>query len=282
LFGATSQTKQDGSIIPADLSADSMTYDRELGLITASGNVQITYDGRLLIADKITYNQKTGIVRAIGNASLTETNGEVLLGDRFEITGDLKDGVIYNIGLVLADRSRVAGSGARRSNGIKTEVSNAVYSPCNLCEEDPEAAPLWQLKAVRVIHNTEEKRIEYRDAWLEVFGVPVVYTPYLSHPDPTVKRRSGLLAPTFSSSSELGFRIQTPYFWAIDEFQDATFTPLITTDGGSGAILEYNRNFEKGIIRANGSLSLMTRIKVNAAMSTLSPSIISTTLGARA
>jgi LPS-assembly protein len=253
LFAEPNNNNQNEDVIPADLTADSMTYDRELGLITASGNVQITYGERILIADKVTYNQKTNIVQALGNASLTDSSGEVLLGDRFDITGDLKDGVIYNIGLVLTDRSRVAGSGARRSNGIKTEVSNAVYSPCNLCEDDPEVSPLWQLKAVRVIHNTEEKRVEYRDAWLEVFGVPVAYTPYLSHPDPTVKRRSGLLAPSFSSSSELGFRIQAPYFWAIDDYQDATITPLITTDGGSGAILEYNRNFEKGIIRANGS-----------------------------
>lgn len=253
LFGDGAALQSNDDTIPADLAADSMTYDRELGLITATGNVQITYGGRLLIADKVTYNQKTDIVQATGNASLTENNGEVLLGERFDITGDLKDGVIYNIGLVLADRSRVAGTGARRSNGVKTEVRNAVYSPCNLCEEDPSAAPMWQLKAVRVIHNSEEKRVEYRDAWLEVFGVPVIYTPYLSHPDPTVKRRSGLLAPSFSSSSELGFRVQTPYFWAIDEYQDATFTPMITTDGGSGAILEYNKNFEKGQIRANGS-----------------------------
>lgn len=256
LFAEPNDNNQNEDVIPADLTADSMTYDRELGLITASGNVQITYGERILIADKITYNQKTDIVQALGNASLTDSTGEVLLGDRFDITGDLKDGVIYNIGLVLADRSRVAGSGARRSNGIKTEVRNAVYSPCNLCEDDPEASPLWQLKAVRVIHNTEEKRVEYRDAWLEVFGVPVAYTPYLSHPDPTVKRRSGLLAPSFSSSSELGFRVEAPYFWAIDDYQDATITPLITTDGGSGAILEYNRNFEKGEIRANGSFVL--------------------------
>ena len=257
LFAPTSglfnEVQENENQIPADLAADSMTYDRDLGLITASGNVQITYGERLLIADKVTYNQKTDIVQATGNASLTDSSGEVLLGERFDITGDLKDGVIYNIGLVLADRSRVAGTGARRSNGSKTEVRNAVYSPCNLCEEDPSAAPMWQLKAVRVIHNSEEKRVEYRDAWLEVFGIPVVYTPYLSHPDPTVKRRSGLLAPSFSSSSELGFRFQIPYFWAIDDYQDATFTPMITVDGGSGAILEYNKNFSKGQIRANGS-----------------------------
>lgn len=253
LFNAAPTSTQDENAIPADLAADSMTYDRELGIITATGNVQISYGKRLLIADKVTYNQKTDIVQAIGNASLTDNNGEVLLGERFDITGDLKDGVIYNIGLVLADRSRVAGTGARRSNGIKTEVRNAVYSPCNLCEDDPNAAPMWQLKAVRVIHNADEKRIEYRDAWLEVFGVPVAYTPYLSHPDPTVKRRSGLLAPSFSSSSELGFRFQIPYFWAIDDYQDATITPMITVDGGSGAILEYNKNFQKGQIRLNGS-----------------------------
>ena len=239
--------------IPADLAADSMTYDRELGIITATGNVQIVYGDRILIADKVTYNQKTDIVQAIGNASLTDSKGEVLLGERFDITGDLKDGVIYNIGLVLADRSRVAGTGARRSNGIKTEVRNAVYSPCNLCKDDPSAAPMWQLKAIRVIHNAEEKRIEYRDAWLEVFGVPVAYTPYLSHPDPTVKRRSGLLPPSFSNSSELGFRFEIPYFWAIDDYQDATITPLITVDGGSGFIGEYNKNFQNGRISANGS-----------------------------
>lgn len=254
IFGtSTVAPESEGEVIPVDLTADSMTYDRELGLITASGNVQIVYGDRILIADRVTYNQKTDIVNAVGNASLQEGDGEVIFGDRFDITGDLKDGIIFNIGLVLADRSRVAGTGARRSNAIKTEVRNAVYSPCNLCEEDPDAAPVWQLKAVRVIHNSKEQRVEYRDAWLEVFGMPVAYIPYLSHPDPTVKRRSGLLAPSFSSSSELGFRFETPYFWAIDEYQDATITPLITTDAGKGAILEYNKNFRNGEIRATGS-----------------------------
>ena len=91
-----------------------MTFDRDLGLITATGRVEVTYAGRTLRAEKITYNQKTDIVQAFDNVSLTETNGEVLFGERMEITGDLKDGVVYNIGLIMADRTRVAGSGARR------------------------------------------------------------------------------------------------------------------------------------------------------------------------
>ena len=161
----------------ASLNADSMTFDRDLGLITATGRVEVTYAGRTLRAEKVTYNQKTDIVQAFDNVSLTETNGEVMFGERMEITGDLKDGVVYNIGLIMADRTRVAGSGARRSDGRYTDVSNAVYSPCDLCKEDPSRAPIWQLKAVRVTHDATEQQVEYRDAWLEVFGVPVAYTP---------------------------------------------------------------------------------------------------------
>ncbi|MBO6948579.1 MAG: LPS assembly protein LptD [Rhodospirillales bacterium] len=237
----------------AEFSADSMTYDREMGLVVARGNVEVVYGTRSLLADQVTYNQKTDVVTADGNVSMTDETGKVLFGDKVEITGDLKDGVIYNIGLILEDKSRVAGNGARRSNGLVTEVNHAVYSPCNLCEDDPTAAPLWQIKAVRVIHDSEEKLITYNNAWLELFGVPVAYTPYLSHPDPTVKRRSGLLTPSFTNSSDLGFQVRAPYFFAIDDYQDATFTPMVSTKGGQGAIGQYRRNFKNGFVTADGS-----------------------------
>lgn len=240
-------------VLRAEFNADAMTFDREAEVITATGNVEIVYGTRSVLADKITYNQKDDIVTADGNVSMTDETGKVLFGDKMEITGDLKDGVVYNIGLILEDKSRVAGAGARRSNGVITEVSQGVYSPCNLCEDDPTAPPLWQLKAVRVIHDAEQKQVSYRNAWLEIYGFPVAYTPYLSHPDPTVKRRSGFLAPSFSNSSDLGFRVQTPYFWAIDENQDATFTPLLTTDGGQGAIGQYRRRFQRAFVDADGS-----------------------------
>jgi len=242
--------------IPAELSADRLTYDRDLELITATGNVEIMYGERTLLADKVSYNKKTDKVRAEGNVSLTDSLGQTVFGDKMEITGDLKNGVIFNFGLVLADRAYVAGNGARRTDDVVTEISKAVYTPCEVCADDPNADPLWQLKAVRVIHNSREQRVEYRDAWLEVFGIPVAYTPYLSHPDPTVKRRSGLLAPSFSNSSDLGFRAETPYYWVIDEYSDATITPLLTTSGGNGAIGEYRRNFKDGIVDVNGSFVL--------------------------
>jgi len=84
-----------------------------------------------------------------------------------------------------------------------TELAKAVYSPCEICREKPDRAPLWQLRAARIIHRRDQQEIVYRDAVLEVFGVPVAYTPYFSHADPTVKRKSGFLVPNFGSTSDL-------------------------------------------------------------------------------
>ena len=48
--------------------------------------------------------------------------------------------------------------------------------------------------------------------WLKIFNHKVFYLPYFSHPDPTVKRKSGFLTPTYSSSENLGTSINVPYF----------------------------------------------------------------------
>jgi LPS-assembly protein len=240
--------------LPVHLSADEMSFDEEQGLIIAKGNVEIINDGRRLLADHISYNQKTDVVTASGNIQLTESGGEKVFGERMEISGNLRDAIIKGLGIILTDRSRIAASGARRSGGTVTEMRNAVYSPCNLCQDDPSKPPLWQIKAVKVIHDKNSKTIEYRDAWLEVLGVPVAYTPYLSHPDPTVKRQSGLLAPSFGGSSDLGFVGRIPYYFNLGPYRDATVTALITGNEGSGGFAEYRQRFSDGKLDATGSL----------------------------
>ncbi|MDA1088889.1 MAG: LPS assembly protein LptD [Proteobacteria bacterium] len=252
--GPTETTGQIELDLPVHLSADDISFDQENGLVTATGNVEIIHGQRKLIADRILYNQKSDVVTAAGNIQLSEPGGEKLFGDQMQISGDLKDALIESLGIILTDRSRIAATGARRSDGNVTEMRQGVYSPCNLCKNDPTRPPLWQIKAVKIIHNKNSKTIEYRDAWLEVLGVPVAYTPYLSHPDPTVKRQSGLLVPSFGRSSDLGSVTQVPYFINIDPTRDATITALVTGDGGSGMIGEYRQRFRNGTFDATASL----------------------------
>ena len=240
--------------IPVLLRADTMKYDRELGIVTASGNVEVSQEDRVLLADTVSYNQREDILTASGNITILEPTGEVLFAEHLELTGDLKDGIIEDLRLLLSDSARVAAAGGRRSAGNLLVMRNAVYSPCNLCQEDPTRPPLWQLKAIKVVHDKRTKNIEYKDAWLEFAGVPVAYTPYLSQPDPSVKRRTGFLAPSFGSSSDLGFVLRTPYFVDIAPNMDATVSPILTTKGGGGAAGEYRHRLMDGEIDSSGSV----------------------------
>lgn len=245
------ETKNDGP--PVDLRSDNLTYDQDNAIVTASGRVEVKYEDRVLLADKVVYNQNTDVVMATGNVALLDPAGETLLADEIEITGDLKDGVLRNIGLILADRSRVAGAGARRSDGLVTELSKGVYSPCNLCAEDPNSAPLWQIKAVKVTHDKRTKTIEYRDAILEVAGIPVFYTPFFAHPDPSVKRESGFLTPSIGNSSDLGTVISVPYFQVLSDSADFTFTPTFTEEEGFLGAAEFRKRFTFGQLDVAGS-----------------------------
>jgi len=236
-------------------SADRVRYDRELSVITATGNVEVIRASRTLRADTLSYNQKTDVVTASGNIALAEPSGEVMFAQYMELTGDFKDGIVEDIGILLSDGARFAAAGARRSNANIFELRNAVYSPCNLCEEDPTRPPLWQIKASKVVHDKNRQQIEYSDAWLEVFGVPVFYTPYLAHPDPTVKRRSGFMFPSIGSSSDLGTVVQVPYYYVTSPQSDATITPIYTSDEGPVLLTEFRNRSLNGEFDFRGSIT---------------------------
>ena len=80
---------------PVVLSADELTYDAELGLVVASGNVEIWRNDNVLLADTLTYNERTRIVTAAGNVSLLDPNGNVLFANYMELSDDLQEGVIH-------------------------------------------------------------------------------------------------------------------------------------------------------------------------------------------
>jgi len=240
---------------PAVLQADTVTHEQAFGNVVAKGNVEISQDGRVLFANTVTYNQKTNTVTASGNVILLEPDGDTLFANYVELTNDMRDGVIEQIRVRLADDSRFAAVRGTRKGGKKTTLTKAVYSPCKICQVDPDKAPLWQLKASKIVHDYNVREVRYQNARLEMYGVPVAYTPFFSHPDPTVKRKSGFLTPSFGSSGNLGTFIQVPYFWAIDKGQDATFTPIYTRDEGVVFSGEFRQRFNTGEFEISGSLA---------------------------
>lgn len=237
---------------PVLLDADEVSHDETLGIVTASGNVELSQGKRILRASSVSYNQRANTVSASGNVILLEPTGEVLFAEYAELTDDMREGFLRGLRMLLQDDSRIAAINARRRGGVETQLNKAVYSPCLDCV-DAEGNPFWQVRAQSVTHNTETREIVYRNARLEMLGIPVAYTPYLSHPDPTVKRKSGFLAPTFGSSGTLGTAIRTPYFWAIDESRDLTIDPILSTDVFMVMTGEYRQAFSTGELRTRAS-----------------------------
>ncbi|PIR31634.1 MAG: hypothetical protein COV36_07685 [Alphaproteobacteria bacterium CG11_big_fil_rev_8_21_14_0_20_44_7] len=237
------------------IEADRLDYEHVEGIVTASGKVEILKGETVLFADKITYNQKTNIVEAEGNVALAGPDGNAVFVDKFTLKDDLSEGVIKYFRARLDDGSLIAAAEAKRINESRIEMKKAVYSPCPVCEATPESDPQWQIKAEEVELDEIEQTVTYHDAFLEVYGTPVLYTPYFRHPTPGADRKSGLLMPELSSDSNLGTTLTVPYYFNLAPNYDVTLAPTITTDEGLILAGEFNHLTNYGEYHLNGSFT---------------------------
>ena len=197
------------------VQATEIKYDYTNNTVSAVGNVQIYYNGATIEADEVTYNQKTKRLLAQGNVRLTEADGKITYGQTIDLTDDYRDGFVNSLRLETTDDTRFAAQRADRTPGNYTVLQNGVYTACEPCKDDPKKPPLWQVQAARIIHDQTEKMLYFEDARIEFFGVPLAWVPFMSAPDPTVKRKSGFLFPTVSDTTQYGFGIEIPYYLGI-------------------------------------------------------------------
>lgn len=237
---------------PVDFTADRLEHDDANQVITASGNVELQQEGRIVRAEKIHYDLKTEAVTAEGSVVMMDPNGDVYFADHVNFTDDLRNGFISGLRTALADGSRFAAEKGERTNGNMIVMDEATYTSCEPCKTDPEKAPVWQIKADKVTYNEAEHYISYDDATFEVLGIPIAYTPYFSHPDGTIKRKSGFLTPSFSMDSEMGFSTTPRYYWDIAPDLDATIGIRTFVERAPQGQLEIRKRFE------DASLELQT------------------------
>lgn len=231
-------------------SADELQSESKTNLVTASGNVEIIREDLTLRADKVSYDKNNDHISAQGNVILVEKNGNVVFADKINLKEHMQDADVENIKVVLLDKTRMAAQSFHKKADNRKVLRKAVYTPCNVCRTE---APLWQIKAGKVIHNPEDKNIEYQNAFLEIKDVPVLYTPYFSHPDPSVKHRSGFLFPRFMSNNYLGASIQPQYFWDISPQENMIFNPILSTEKGIVYSGIFNKYFYRGELNASGT-----------------------------
>jgi LPS-assembly protein len=240
---------------PVFYQADNAEYDRDAGIVTLTGHVEIWQGDRVLRADKVTYDRNTQVAAATGNVVLLEPDGQVLFADYAELSQGMKDGVMRGVRAQLAENGKLAANGGRRTEAEVNELSRAIYSTCNVCAKHPDEPMLWDIRARSALQDVTNKRIEYRDAVVDIYGVPVAYFPYFTHPDPSAKRASGFLVPSLGYSKYLGAFAEVPYYWVIDDSTDATIAPVLATKTGPGLDLQARHRFNDGTVTINASVA---------------------------
>ncbi len=214
------------------IETDKIFYDRNKNILNSSSS-SILKDGNnnTLVTDSFEFKKNENLIK-INNAKLTDFDENIFhvnIGYIDTLTNTL---IGKDLNLDLNNKSfnknnepRMKGKSVEKNNFF-TKVTKGVFTTC----KKRDGCPPWQLFAEKIQHDKEKKVINYKNAVLKVYDLPVMYFPKFFHPDPTVNRRSGFLIPTIKNSPNSDNFLSVPYYSVLGMNKDITFTPRLYTE----------------------------------------------------
>ena len=174
------------------------------------------------------YQTNTSIFKSIGNIKIIDKKNNEYLFSQLYIDTNKKEILGTDMKTFLKDEDFKNNKDNKPRIFANSFISNqdtnifdkSIFTTCNYREDDK--CPPWTIQSKKMLHDRKKKSIYYDNAIVKIYDIPIFYFPKLSHPDPTVKRRSGFLVPTLVNTKNLGNGISIPYFFAVDE--DKNFT----------------------------------------------------------
>jgi len=142
---------------------------------------------------------------------------------------------------------------------FNTYLNKAIFTSCKKTDK----CPPWKMRANRIKHDKVKKQITYKNAWLEIYDFPVAYFPKFFHPDPSVKRQSGLLRPEIGDNNTLGDSIYIPYFFVISDEKDITFKPRLFSDAKLVLQSEYRQESKNTLTLIDTSITTGHNSSIN-------------------
>ncbi len=223
------------------------------GIIASGDAIAINQNNIKIKSDKIVYNKENKILNAFGKVIINDESKNTFFLDELSSSDNLNKVSGKSIKVRLHDGSRIVGESYKKENEISI-ISNTEYTPCAESEYLIKDCPGWKLKSKNIYHNNKTKTIHYDHAQIQLFNVPVFYLPYFSHPDPSVKKRSGFLMPTIQTDNQLGDTFSIPIFLNLKSNKDLTFTPNIQSKKNNFYNLNYRHLNERLKLDLNASI----------------------------
>ena len=215
-------------------------------------------EGNIINTTTFQYNITNSLFSSIGKIEILDINKNKYFFKEIYIDTKKKEMIGSEISVVLDQKNfGVSEKNDPRfvANDIfvtknKTTLSKGVFT---VCQKRDGKCPPWSIKAKKITHDKIKKNIYYKNATLKVYDVPIFYFPNFFHPDPTVKRQSGFLFPFFTNSTNLGSGFALPYYWAIDNDKDLTFTPKYYASENPLFLNEYRQAYRNGFLTLDTS-----------------------------
>ena len=233
-------------------TSDNLEVNEKTNIMTASGNVVIISDGRKITANKVRYDQDADKAVAIGNVVLLEKDGSKFASQEVILTNEFKSIIAIPLNGRLADGSFIAAKSLNRNDLGESFFNEGIYTACN-CNIEEGETPIWRIESNSIKHDPKTKTIYHKHVKMKIFSIPVYYLPYLSHPDWTVKRRTGFLTPVYGYSERNRFHSKIPFYYAPenDESWDMTFTSHQSGKSGHADQLNFRKKFESTSVISN-------------------------------
>ena len=227
------------------LKSDNLIYDRISSKVYSKNKSKITdLQNNTFLAERFEFNFNTNLLKAKKLSLFDSLNNQYYLN--FAVV-NLKENKFLGSDIFIDFEDSLFGSNENnprlKANSIISEENETRMTKGNFttCKQKDDKCPPWSMQAEEVVHKKKEKIIEYKKAWLKIYDKPVLYFPYFFHPDPTVKRQSGFLMPTFQNSNNSGSSLQIPYYKVISDNKDMTFYPRLFFDNEILVQSEYRQ-----------------------------------------
>ena len=233
-------------------SSDDLEVNEKTNIMTATGNVIIINDGRKITANKVIYDQDADKAVATGDVILSEKDGSKYHSEEVILTNEFKSIIAIPLNGTLADGSFISAKSLKQNDKGESFFNEGIYTACDCNIKDGET-PIWRLESSSIKHDPKTKTIYHKHVRMKIFSIPIYYLPYLSHPDWTVKRKTGFLTPVYGYSDQNGFNAKVPFYYAPenDKSLDMTFTSHQNGNSGHAEQLNLRKEYGSASINTN-------------------------------
>ena len=237
------------------ITGDKIIYFRDKSKVEAIGKAKFSSDDITLEAKKLIYNIKQKKIEAEKKVKLIDKDKNQFFFDNLVYLENRNKFSGKNIISKFDDGSYLKSKkGYLDKNKDTSTLENVNYTTCSkIKNKNGEFCPSWSLNSKKTVHDKKKQILKHYNAVLKIKNIPILYTPYISHPDPKVKRKSGFLPPVIKSTSNIGRTLKIPYFWAISQDKDITISPVIHKDQHQMVNTSYRQATDNGFLNIETS-----------------------------